>query len=115
MNAYLFSSILQCEDTRNQFYTIVRTGKGDHAPFNNYTILRDHVEELTHPKSKSTCMKMFCTVVPLQVLFNIKTPRTQLYTIVKTGKGEHAQFNNYTTLQEHLEEMTHMKISSSAI
>ena len=43
---------------------------------------------------------------PLQVFFNVKTPGTQLYAIVRTGKGNHAQFNNYSTLQEHLEELT---------
>ena len=44
------------------------------------------------------CMTMFCTVVTLQVFFNVKTPGTQLYTMVKTGKGEHAQFNDYIPL-----------------
>ena len=39
---------------------------------------------------------------PLQVFFNVKTPGTQLYAIVRTGKGKHAQFNNYSTLQEHM-------------
>ena len=42
------------------------------------------------------------SVVPLQAFFNVKTPGTQLYTIVRTDKGEHAQFKNYATLQEHL-------------
>ena len=27
---------------------------------------------------------------PLQVFFNVKTPGTQLYVIVRTGKGKHA-------------------------
>ena len=46
-------------------------------------------------------MTTACTVVPMQVFFNVKTPRSQLYAIVRTGKGEHAQFNNNTTLQVH--------------
>ena len=53
---------------------------------------------------RTPCMTTVCTLVPLQILFKVKTPGTQLHTIVMTGKGEHAQFNKYTALLEHLEE-----------
>ena len=49
---------------------------------------------------------------PLQEVFNLRTPGPKLYAIVRTGKGKHAKFNNYTTLQENLEELTRSQSKS---